>query len=385
MNKYDEFKVMFPYLSKYIVSDIHEFEQIDKKIPTSYLADFEETLLLYYKTNDIQVDEETNELYSVEGNLFYSSIISLAEGEISFDEWIENYSSFLEDTKNITKDEFRTYEKYKPQIDKLYDYYFEKSPYVDGGAPQTKQERENWIISDIKNNFLVKDKGEIVLYSNPKEGKFKAEELLKVNLNTNKLTIDGETETEINERKTTKINSMFSTICFYERNKNYDEFFKCMDKDTIDNNFIGLYNYDKPDHEVLLFNQNVIGKKEDLAIYFKSLQNDEMERLKTLQKEQISIKSNVSSIEKQMRTYNSDMEKKTKLHINKYDEIINDLNLILNPYEVTSIVTLTAPEDSITPIYYIETKDEIESFLKDKLDTLNEHFKEKEKEREESL
>ena len=99
---FDEFKISFPYLSRYIVSNISEFEQIDT-LPTNFLETQEETLLRYYETNDIKVDKNTNELYSESGNLFSSSIISLAEGEISFDEWFEDASSFLENEEKQNK------------------------------------------------------------------------------------------------------------------------------------------------------------------------------------------------------------------------------------------------------------------------------------------
>ena len=55
------------------------------------LEDFEETLHLYFETNDIEYDKDTLELYSKSNQQFNSNIICLAEGAESLEDFLEDY------------------------------------------------------------------------------------------------------------------------------------------------------------------------------------------------------------------------------------------------------------------------------------------------------
>lgn len=76
----------YPLLEKYALPDEKIFEFFDH-FSLEQLEDFNESLRLYYETEDITVDE-ANELYSKENNLFNSDIIRLSEGLINYNDFI---------------------------------------------------------------------------------------------------------------------------------------------------------------------------------------------------------------------------------------------------------------------------------------------------------
>ena len=80
----------FPLLEKYIVDDEIAFDFYDN-FTLDELKEFEETLDLYYEKNDIDFDENTAELYSKSNKYFNYNIISLSEGIITYEDFLEDY------------------------------------------------------------------------------------------------------------------------------------------------------------------------------------------------------------------------------------------------------------------------------------------------------
>ena len=80
----------FPLLEKYIVDDEIAFDFYDN-FTLDELKEFEETLDLYYEKNDIDFDENTAELYSKSNKNFNYNIISLSEGIITYEDFLEDY------------------------------------------------------------------------------------------------------------------------------------------------------------------------------------------------------------------------------------------------------------------------------------------------------
>ena len=80
----------FPLLEKYIVDDERAFDFYDN-FTLEELKEFEETLDLYYEKNDIDFDENTAELYSKSDKNFNYNIISLSEGLITYEDFLEDY------------------------------------------------------------------------------------------------------------------------------------------------------------------------------------------------------------------------------------------------------------------------------------------------------
>ncbi len=83
-------KDQFPLIEKYAVPEDKIFEFFDY-FSLEQLKDFEETLHLYFETNDIEYDKDTLELYSKSNNYFNSDIICLAEGAESLEDFLEDY------------------------------------------------------------------------------------------------------------------------------------------------------------------------------------------------------------------------------------------------------------------------------------------------------
>ena len=83
-------KDQFPLIEKYAVPEEKIFEFFDY-FSLEQLKDFEETLHLYFETNDIEYDKDTLELYSKSNTIFNSNIICLAEGAESLEDFLEDY------------------------------------------------------------------------------------------------------------------------------------------------------------------------------------------------------------------------------------------------------------------------------------------------------
>lgn len=80
----------FPLLEKYIVDDEIAFDFYNN-FTLDELKEFEETLDLYYEKNDIDFDENTAQLYSKSNKNFNYNIISLSEGIITYEDFLEDY------------------------------------------------------------------------------------------------------------------------------------------------------------------------------------------------------------------------------------------------------------------------------------------------------
>ena len=104
-------KDQFPLIKKYAVSEEKIFEFFDS-FSLEQIKDFENSLYLYYVTNDIIYDRY--ELISREGYLFNSDIIKLAEGLITYEDFIEN-------NKN------KETSKYEIILSKVIEYFNENS------------------------------------------------------------------------------------------------------------------------------------------------------------------------------------------------------------------------------------------------------------------
>lgn len=83
-------KDQFPLIEKYAVPEEKIFEFFEY-FTLEQLEDFEETLHLYFETNDIEYDKDTLELYSKSNQQFNSNIICLAEGAESLEDFLEDY------------------------------------------------------------------------------------------------------------------------------------------------------------------------------------------------------------------------------------------------------------------------------------------------------
>lgn len=77
----------YPLIEKYIIeneTDFYDYFSLDE------LKEFEETLHLYYETDDIETNN-WGELYSKSNKYFNHNIISLSEGMISYEDFISDY------------------------------------------------------------------------------------------------------------------------------------------------------------------------------------------------------------------------------------------------------------------------------------------------------
>ena len=83
-------KDQFPLIEKYAVPEEKIFEFFEY-FTLEQLEDFEETLHLYFETNDIEYNKDTLELYSKSNQQFNSNIICLAEGAESLEDFLEDY------------------------------------------------------------------------------------------------------------------------------------------------------------------------------------------------------------------------------------------------------------------------------------------------------
>lgn len=84
-----EVRFYFPLIEKYIVDDETDFYDY---FSLEQLKDFEESLHLYYETDDIDTNK-WGELYSKSNKAFNNNIISLSEGMIDYNDFILDYKA----------------------------------------------------------------------------------------------------------------------------------------------------------------------------------------------------------------------------------------------------------------------------------------------------
>ena len=92
-------KDQFPLIEKYAVSEEKIYEFFDY-FSLEQLEDFEETLHLYFETEDIVYDKDTLELYSKSNKHFNPHIICLAEKAETLEDFLEDYK----EKQSIKKD-----------------------------------------------------------------------------------------------------------------------------------------------------------------------------------------------------------------------------------------------------------------------------------------
>ena len=78
----------FPLLQKYILEE-NEIYEFFNRFSLEELEDFEKTLYLYFEIDDIDYDSNAMELYSKSNSSFNSNIIYLAEGNLSYEDFME--------------------------------------------------------------------------------------------------------------------------------------------------------------------------------------------------------------------------------------------------------------------------------------------------------
>lgn len=83
-------KEQFPLLQKYILEDKEVFDFFNH-FSLEELNNFEKTLYLYFETDDIDFDKERIELYSKSNYNFNSNILYLAEGMLTYDDFMDDY------------------------------------------------------------------------------------------------------------------------------------------------------------------------------------------------------------------------------------------------------------------------------------------------------
>ena len=86
----------YPLIEKYIAKEeqLSDFCNYFSKEQLDY---FERTLNLYFETNDIDYDEKECSLYSKSNTDFCSNIIYLAEGNISYIDFLRNYKESIKE------------------------------------------------------------------------------------------------------------------------------------------------------------------------------------------------------------------------------------------------------------------------------------------------
>lgn len=80
----------YPIIEKCLVSKEEGFE-FYKHFSLQELDDFEKTLYLYFEIDDIELDNVNLEIYSKSNSKFNSNIIFLAEGLLTYEEFLEDY------------------------------------------------------------------------------------------------------------------------------------------------------------------------------------------------------------------------------------------------------------------------------------------------------
>lgn len=113
----DKNKDNYPLIEKYIIEDEKDFYNY---FSLEQLNEFEESLHLYYETEDIDTNE-WGELYSKSNKSFNNNIISLSEGTISYDDFISDYKESPLTIYDICLSEVSEYFR-KNQIKDLMNY-----------------------------------------------------------------------------------------------------------------------------------------------------------------------------------------------------------------------------------------------------------------------
>ena len=85
-------KDQFPLIEEYAVPDEEIFDFFDY-FSLEQLENFQNTLHLYFETNDIDYDENEVGLYSKSNNDFIPNIIYLAEGNLSYEDFMMDYKT----------------------------------------------------------------------------------------------------------------------------------------------------------------------------------------------------------------------------------------------------------------------------------------------------
>lgn len=85
----DKVKTYYPMLEKYIVTD--GIENFYDNFTLEELENFEKTLYLYFETNDIEFEEGNLELYSKSNSDFNYNIIGVAEGNLKYEDFLQDY------------------------------------------------------------------------------------------------------------------------------------------------------------------------------------------------------------------------------------------------------------------------------------------------------
>lgn len=83
-------KDQFPLIEEYAVPDEEIFDFFDY-FSLEQLENFQNTLHLYFETDDIDYDKNEIGLYSKSNNDFIPNIIYLAEGNLSYEDFIQDY------------------------------------------------------------------------------------------------------------------------------------------------------------------------------------------------------------------------------------------------------------------------------------------------------
>lgn len=91
-------KSYFPFINKYATKG-SEFDKLIQNINFYNLMDFEETLHLFYETNEIVFD--VDDFFSIKDEPFNIDILRLAEGLISFDDFCSEYNNSEIDVPDI--------------------------------------------------------------------------------------------------------------------------------------------------------------------------------------------------------------------------------------------------------------------------------------------
>lgn len=85
-------KKHYPLIEKYIARD-EQLQDFLNHFSEEQLDFFEKTLHLYFETNDIDFDENEVGLYSKSNTNFNSNIIYLAEGNLSYEDFMLDYKT----------------------------------------------------------------------------------------------------------------------------------------------------------------------------------------------------------------------------------------------------------------------------------------------------
>ena len=90
INLEDKMRVYYPLIEKYILNKDNE-DKFFKEFDLETLNEFEETLHLFYETNEIKYDKELGELYS-DNCSFNIEILKLSEGLINYEDFIQDFT-----------------------------------------------------------------------------------------------------------------------------------------------------------------------------------------------------------------------------------------------------------------------------------------------------